>query len=188
MLVSFFSNKTYISLWNSIFLAQIINDNRLRFIDGCYSGEDVDFIARYLMCCDMVSSLKDEIYTFYFDSVRSAKRVEKDLSIKIQDSIYWPLFQETKKIGWNEGSDVLEFGRLAIKNFTKVISYAKVCSTYDEFAQKLISVKDDYDYDGKLNKKYLKKSIYYKARLANTLLKCSPKLFYFLLNKRSKGN
>lgn len=184
--VSFFANKTYISLWNSVFLNTIIQNNNLRFTDGCYSGEDVEFIGKYLMCCTRVKSLKDIIYTFYFDSTRAIERAAKYTKERAQDTIYWSLMEEAEKNGWDEGKKALESGKLALHSILRIIYYAKVCDNYVAFRQKAASVKADYDYAKKLKKKYLKSSVYYKACLAAMLFCVSPKLFYGLLNRKNR--
>lgn len=183
--VSFFGNKTYISLWNSIFSNAIIRTHQLRFIDGCYSGEDVEFIARYLMRCEKVNSIRDDIYTFHFDSLRAAKRMAKDATIKIRDSVYWNLVEATQKRGWSEGKAALERGKLPIEFTMKLLWLAREADSYADFCSKAAEIQKDYDCKGKLRRKYLRASTYYKARLALGVYHASPRLFYHLLKGKN---
>lgn len=173
---SFICNKTHISLWNSLFIKKIIDDGNLRFKNS-YSGEDVEFISRYLMECNTVLSIESPIYYFSFNSQRAKNRNLKNSISNIEESIYWPLLSELESKKWNLGYGALAMGKLPVNAILEIVNKAKLHNSYINFKNSygnLLTVAC------RIDKKYVPTKTYEKCKLLSMCALRFPRIFFQL--------
>lgn len=89
-------------VWNNIYSSSIIKDNHILFPEDMKMGEDSDFNAQYIQCCNTVYFIDEIGYKYYIDDIGSASNASKLCYLKDFMKIY-SRYTEIKKIyGYTE--------------------------------------------------------------------------------------
>ena len=89
-----YSNKPYY-LWVIIYQRSIIEQNKLRFIDGIKNLEDLEFSIRYFNICPKIEYHNINLYNYYENDLSTSRNKSRDNLVKlandtivVHDSIY----------------------------------------------------------------------------------------------------
>lgn len=69
-------------IWRFIYKRKFLNDNKIRFPNGCFCGEDTRFMNRALWYSDSIATAKDAFYNCIDNPVSLGKNIKKVLENK----------------------------------------------------------------------------------------------------------
>lgn len=78
------NNKPYY-LWVIIYQRSIIEQNKLRFIDGIKNLEDLEFSIRYFNICPKIEYHNINLYNYYENDLSTSRNKSRDNLVKLAD-------------------------------------------------------------------------------------------------------
>ncbi|MBQ7151725.1 MAG: glycosyltransferase family 2 protein [Synergistaceae bacterium] len=69
--------------WNFIFRKEFLDENKLRFTETCYWGEDIEFSWKAIAHAKRVSVVHDALYRYIYFSEQTSAKILSDLKNKI---------------------------------------------------------------------------------------------------------
>lgn len=185
VIVNFLMNNSSISLWNAIFKKSIIDNNHLRFKDNCFNGEDVYFILEYLLNSDKIAFITDIVYSFRYDSHRAKQRALNESVKKEEDFLYYPLLAAFAKKRLKEAELSLLHGKFPLIAMHELIKEAYVADSYKSFKNAIHQPDNELmRIFARAKRKYIKTSIYRKARALLFLVRTIPFIFYCMAKNK----
>jgi len=176
--------RAYVSLVNSIFLKDIIDDNDIRFMDGWYAGEDVLFITNYLVYCKKVKYINKPIYTYYY----VYKFKESNSFFDLVKSPYWTVYETVKKRGMTEYIRAFECGKFPLMVAFNIVKIVKTSCSYDNFFVMLSRMGDQVSYLDNARLKNLRFHIWFKITVIRILVRYFPRFLFYLLKGVGSSN
>ena len=183
--VSFIQHRTHISLWNSIFKADIIKRYNIRFKE-LFFGEDVDFIARYLMYCEKVIAIDDIVYKFFYDSNRAFSREKNKVINDVSEVLLYDLLPDLEYSGKCKAYMNLKNGYLPLECLTNLMKKAYISSDYKMFISDIKKNSSLVEYVKNLTHKAVKSRMYIKATIMRFMLIFVPRVFFLVAKKKYK--
>ena len=167
-------------VWNKLFLASIINSNRIRFTEDCHIGEDLAFNISYAFHADSINCIEDRLYIYQVRSNSSMEQA-KNLTTNIKEYLALVKGVEPQFSKVFTGDTREKFYQI----FFKLMLRASWNFTAEETLRALRTIDDNYYYDN------LSESLKHKAEFQKFLRQDMAMLYYkygLYINAYIKGD